>query len=739
MSLVSGTIRLDEWGSRPRAARLRARLTLLLAVVLSVVLAGSALAQSQAPGPSPLPDASTGPAASTAPVSLEGTPWTLAEPLLGNPYRVTLLLRDGMAMGTSSCNDYLLPYTLTGSAIAFGLPGVTFPPRTCDAAAAAYETAYLAKLSTVGSFVILDGRLLLVDGTGTVALTYVAEPERAVEGDWVVSGFRAPDGSTAALVPGTTLTLALMPDGTADGYAGCSRFATTYAVDADALSFGPIAAPLITCPHPDVQAQSDGYLAALDSVRSWSWDGVRLVLSSAPDAPAVELIPAGPPAFVGTWIATAIAGPDGSLRPPVDGSAPTLDILSGDSVTGSTGCNAMFGHLWVAGPAIGIGPIATTRVACSTAELTSQETAYLAALTAAAAWTVEDGELSLFGRDGSSLMTLVAATVIPVPSPSPEATATPTPEPTASPSPRPTAKPTPKPTPGTVAVPDVVGDTEQDALVAFGSAGVKAGSKSSTYDKAKKGIVIATDPKAGVVVKRGTAVDYTVSKGPQPTPSPTAKPTAKPTPKPTAKPTPKPTAKPTPKPTAKPTPKPTAKPTPKPTAKPTPKPTAKPTPKPTAKPTPKPTAKPTPKPTAKPTPKPTAKPTPKPTARPSGSPADLLDGTSWILSRFDDGAGDVISVPVQDETPKASFGSGTISGFTGCNAFSGSYALDGSKMDIGPLKTTSKACDDLGTAVEAIFLGSMDQVTKWKVNDKGKLVLRGGDGAPVLTFTSLLK
>ncbi len=127
------------------------------------------------------------------------------------------------------------------------------------------------------------------------------------------------------------------------------------------------------------------------------------------------------------------------------------------------------------------------------------------------------------------------------------------PAPTASPTASPTA--TAAPTPATVTVPDVRGDTEQEALVTFGATGLTAGAKTNRYDaNAPKGTVLSTDPKAGVVVARGTAVDYLVSRGPAPTPSPSPKPT----PKPTAKPTATPTAKPTPTPTAKPTPAPVA-------------------------------------------------------------------------------------------------------------------------------------------------------------------------------------
>ena len=258
--------------------------------------------------------------------------------------------------------------------------------------------------------------------------------------------------------------------------------------------------------------------------------------------------------------------------------------------------------------------------------------------------------------------------------PLPTASAAPVPTPTPTPTPSPTSKPTPKPTPATVAVPNVVGDAEADALVQIGAAGLTAGAKTRKYDpKVPAGDVLSTDPKPGVIVQRGTAIDYKVSRGPEPTPSPTPKPT----PKPTAKPTPKPTPNPTPK----------------------------------------------------PTPKPTAKPTPKPTSKPTSAPSDALSATSWILARYDDGNGEVIDVPVVPETPTAAFASGTISGFAGCNTYTASYKLDGSTITFGTPSVTRKQCGDLATAVEANFLAAMGQVTTWKLStDSAKLTLSGKDG-----------
>ncbi len=111
-----------------------------------------------------------------------------------------------------------------------------------------------------------------------------------------------------------------------------------------------------------------------------------------------------------------------------------------------------------------------------------------------------------------------------------------------------------------VPTPDLRNKTEAQAVQEIVTEGLVPGTKTEAFDPSVPvGLVATQIPAPGSVVVKGTRVDYTISKGPEPTPSPT------PTPAPTPTPTPVPTATPTPAPTATPTPDPTATPTPDPT------------------------------------------------------------------------------------------------------------------------------------------------------------------------------
>jgi serine/threonine-protein kinase len=98
----------------------------------------------------------------------------------------------------------------------------------------------------------------------------------------------------------------------------------------------------------------------------------------------------------------------------------------------------------------------------------------------------------------------------------------------------------------TVAVPNVIGQTEEQATQTLRAAGLEPGPTSFEPNSAPEGRVIRTNPNAGVDWPRGGQVDIVLSSGPTPSPSPSPSPV--PTPEPTAVPTPEPTAVPTPTP-----------------------------------------------------------------------------------------------------------------------------------------------------------------------------------------------
>ena len=69
-----------------------------------------------------------------------------------------------------------------------------------------------------------------------------------------------------------------------------------------------------------------------------------------------------------------------------------------------------------------------------------------------------------------------------------------------------------------------------------------------------------------------------------------------------------------------------------------------------------------------------------------------LTGTPWQLVRYNNGKGGVSSVLAGSEIT-AEFGNdGRITGFTGCNNYTGSLEVDGSYIFFEPMETTRKTC-----------------------------------------------
>jgi heat shock protein HslJ len=110
---------------------------------------------------------------------------------------------------------------------------------------------------------------------------------------------------------------------------------------------------------------------------------------------------------------------------------------------------------------------------------------------------------------------------------------------------------------------------------------------------------------------------------------------------------------------------------------------------------------------------------------------DRLDGTRWALMSIAD-------QPIPDGTSASlAFGSGQVSGSSGCNTFNGPYTVSGpDSIDIGPLISTRMACPEPAMAFEATYLAALEGATTWAVPadaPMGTQLTIGGTG-PKLVF-----
>jgi heat shock protein HslJ len=115
-----------------------------------------------------------------------------------------------------------------------------------------------------------------------------------------------------------------------------------------------------------------------------------------------------------------------------------------------------------------------------------------------------------------------------------------------------------------------------------------------------------------------------------------------------------------------------------------------------------------------------------PTASGVSAADKTLEGVTWRLSGF---AGKGPEIPAASSRPvTARFDAGRVSGFSGCNNFTGSYKLDGDRVMLGQLAGTTMACPEPETAIESAFRATFSGAVRYAIR-ADQLTLLADSGA----------
>ena len=109
-----------------------------------------------------------------------------------------------------------------------------------------------------------------------------------------------------------------------------------------------------------------------------------------------------------------------------------------------------------------------------------------------------------------------------------------------------------------------------------------------------------------------------------------------------------------------------------------------------------------------------------------------LEGTLWQLDSYVGPEGAELPVP-DAVAATARFEDGTIAGSGGCNAYSGTYTLEGDELTIGPVASTQMACVGPVATLEGVYLEALGKVASYTIDDV-TLLLENADGEAILTF-----
>lgn len=116
----------------------------------------------------------------------------------------------------------------------------------------------------------------------------------------------------------------------------------------------------------------------------------------------------------------------------------------------------------------------------------------------------------------------------------------------------------------------------------------------------------------------------------------------------------------------------------------------------------------------------------------TSAPELKLTGVRWKLTEL---MGHPVPATEPDMTPYLQFGEdGRVSGFAGCNQFTGAYELDGLSLRFKPMATTEKAC--LNGATEQQFLTTIQSIDNYSLNDSD-LAFYKARTAALLRFTAV--
>ena len=87
-----------------------------------------------------------------------------------------------------------------------------------------------------------------------------------------------------------------------------------------------------------------------------------------------------------------------------------------------------------------------------------------------------------------------------------------------------------------------------------------------------------------------------------------------------------------------------------------------------------------------------------------------LAGTSWLFQRAETDDGNVDHDPTTSQRASIEFGeraenetSYEVSGYNGCNAFSGRYTVNGDELQFSQIKQTERACMEAEGRIEGVF------------------------------------
>ncbi len=359
-------------------------------------------APTQPPAPTPTPDYSD---------QLHDQLWVLVA--MGDPANPSVVEEgttvsatfspDGTVGGSGGCNSYSGTYTLSGDQLSVGPLASTM--MFCEAGGQQEATYFTALQGAKRLAFSSEGRLQIFydPGTGVEGVLVYAIGETPLVGTtWVLVSHGSPDQPTA-VEPGISITAMFYEDGSLTGNAGCNTYAAGYTAQDGSLAVTMPASTLMACTMG--MEQETAYLAALPLAESYAITGPVLQITYDGGAGVLTYTSLALPLEHTMWTLAAFNG-----SAPAEDVPFTMQFIPGeDPSTGTVGglvvCNNYNAGYTLDGSNLTISQTITTLMACPP-ETTATEQAYLATLAGAQSYQIMANQMMLTSSEGQ--MTFVA-------------------------------------------------------------------------------------------------------------------------------------------------------------------------------------------------------------------------------------------------------------------------------------------------------------------------------------------
>jgi len=196
------------------------------------------------------------------------------------PTPVTATFDGKMLSGFSGVNTYSGPYT-AGADGAFKAGPLASTLMAGPPEAMQLESGYLKALQAATTYLAADGKLTLYGPDGAPLVVYAAgKPAQLPGSKWNATGYNNGKQAVVSLVAGSSITADFGTDGKVAGKASVNQYSADYTVTGDAITFGPATLTRMAGP-PELMAQEDAYLKALEKASTWKVSGGTLELRAS--------------------------------------------------------------------------------------------------------------------------------------------------------------------------------------------------------------------------------------------------------------------------------------------------------------------------------------------------------------------------------------------------------------------------------------------------------------------------